>query len=58
MGIGSMVVSGQFLRQYSPVATFRVANHTPMPVKRKGKKNEVHQVLLFCFQPSEVRNSS
>ena len=45
MGIGSMVVSGQFIRQYSPVDTFGVANHMPMPVKRKEKKiYEVHQV--------------
>jgi hypothetical protein len=50
--LGNMVVSGQFLRQYSPVATFRVANHMPMPVKRKKMK-----FIRCCYFVSNPQKS-
>ena len=48
-----MVVSGQFLRQYSRVATFGVANHMPMPVKRKEKK----KLIRCCYFVSNSQKS-
>jgi len=57
MGIGSMVVSGQFIRQYSPVDTFGVANHMPMPVKRKEKKRKYMKFIRCSYFVSNSQKS-